>query len=89
MRVLVDASAEAGTCGVCAAIRRLCSGVVRTAARRWVRVRVRVLVRVRVRVRVRMLVRMLVQAWVPVMGAGASVYMGGTIEGTDADTVAV
>ena len=45
--------------------------------------------RSRVRVRVRMLVRMLVQAWVPVMGAGASVYMGGTIEGTDADTVAV
>ena len=44
---------------------------------------VRVLVRMLVRVRVR------VQAWVPVMGAGASVYMGGTIEGTDADTVAV
>ena len=42
-----------------------------------------------VRVLVRMLVRVRVQAWVPVMGAGASVYMGGTIEGTDADTVAV
>ena len=65
---------------VCAAIRRLRSGVLRTAARRWVRVLVRVLVR--------MLVRMLVQAWAPVMGAGASADMGGTIEGTDADAVA-
>ena len=59
---------------VCAAIRRLRSGVLRTAARRWVRVLVRMLVRVRV------------QAWAPVMGAGAD--MGGTIEGTDADAVA-
>ena len=65
---------------VCAAIRRLRSGVLRTAARRWVRVLVRVLVRMRV--------RMLVQAWAPVMGAGASADMGGTIEGTDADAVA-
>ena len=63
---------------VCAAIRRLRSGVLRTAARRWVRVLVRVLVR--------MLVRVRVQAWAPVMGAGAD--MGGTIEGTDADAVA-
>ena len=65
---------------VCAAIRRLRSGVLRTAARRWVRVLVRVLVR--------MLVRVRVQAWAPVMGAGASADMGGTIEGTDADAVA-
>ena len=42
---------------VCAAIRRLRSGVLRTAARRWVRVLVRVLVR--------MLVRVRVQAWAP------------------------
>ena len=63
---------------VCAAIRRLRSGVLRTAARRWVRVLVRVLVR--------MLVRVRVQAWAPVMGAGAD--MGGTIEGTDANAVA-
>ena len=50
--------------------------MLRTAARRWVRVLVRMLVRVRV------------QAWAPVMGAGASGDMGGTIEGTDADAVA-
>ena len=42
---------------VCAAIRRLRSGVLRTAARRWVRMLVRVLVR--------MLVRVRVQAWAP------------------------
>ena len=34
-------------------------------------------------------VRVTQRLWVPVMGAGASVYLGGTIEGTDADAVAV